>query len=180
MTDIFLETDRLILRPFQDGDFPDFCIFAMDEERNRMMGNSPVPDETEARAFFHWLKDVEKRGYAVILKATGRVAGNLTVYDEPSVSDRPELAGLRGREMSFSTARPYRRLGLMEEALRAVIDRLFRAEGADYVASGYFDFNEPSRALHEKLGFTCLDTERLHLPDTGEEAVLINVILWRK
>ncbi len=94
-TDTFLETDRLILRPFRDGDFPGFCVLAMDEERNHVMGNPPVPDETEARAFFHWLKDVEKRGYAVILKATGRVAGNLTVYDEASVSDRPELAGLR-------------------------------------------------------------------------------------
>ncbi len=148
------------------------------KKRNHIMGNPPVPDEAEARAFFHWLKDEEPRAYAIVLKATGRVVGNLTVYDSSSVSDRPELAGRRSREMSFSIARPYRRQGLMEEALRAVIGHLFRAEKADYITGGYFSFNGPSRALHEKLGFTYLDTERLRLPDTGEEAALIDVILW--
>ncbi len=131
--DIFLETDRLILRPFRDEDFSDFCVFAMDSERNHVMGNPPVPDEAEARAFFHWLKDEERRAYAIVLKATGHVVGNLTVYDISSVSDLSELAGLRGREMSFSIARSYRRQGLMEEALRAVIGHLFRAEKADYI-----------------------------------------------
>lgn len=170
--DIFLETDRLILHPFRDEDFADFCIFAMDEERNHVMGNPPVPEETEVRAFFHWLKDEERRAYAIVLKATDRVVGNLTVYDSSSVSDLPELEGRQSREMSFSIAPPYRRQGLMEEALRAVISHLFWVENVDYITSGYFTFNEPSRALHEKLGFTFLDTERLRLPDTGEEAPL--------
>jgi len=106
------------------------------------------------------------------------VVGNLTVYDSSSVSDRPELANLQGREMSFSIARPHRRQGLMAEALQAVISHLFQAEHADYITGGYFTFNTPSRALHEKLGFTYLSTERLRLPDTGEEAELTNVILW--
>ncbi len=180
LTDIFLETDRLVLRPFRDEDFSDFCTFAMDEERNHMMGNPPVPDEAEARNFFHWLKDQEKRGYAIVLKSTGRVIGNLTVYDESSVSDRPSLAGRKGREMSFSLARSYRRQGLMSEALRAVIHYLFRMEDVDYITDGYFDFNEASRAFHEKMGFTVLDRECLLLPDTGKESVLTNVILWKK
>ncbi len=177
---MFLETDRLLLRPFRDEDFSDFCVFALDPERNHVMANPPVPDEAEARAFFYWLKDEEKRAYAIVLKSTGHVVGNLTVYDSSSVSDRPELSGLRGREMSFSIARPYRRQGLMEEALRAVIAHLFQAENADYITDGYFTFNEPSRVLHEKLGFAYLCTERLRLPDTGEEVDLTNVILWSK
>lgn len=180
LTDVFLETERLILRPFRDADFPDFCVFAMDPERNHVMGNPPVPDEAEARAFFHWLKDEEERGYALILKSSGRAVGNLTVSDESSISDRPELAGLRSREMSFSIAKSYRQQGLMEESLRATIDQFFQTENVDYITSGYFDFNKPSQAIHEKLGFTYLDTEHVHLPDTGEEATLINVILWRK
>ena len=175
----FLETPRLILRRFREEDFPDFRVIAMDEERNHMMANPQVSDEAEARNLFHWLKDKEPRDYAVVLRSTGRVVGDLTVYDRPTVSDRPELTGKRGRELSFSIAGPYRRQGLIEEALNAVIAHLFEEEGADYIASGYFDFNEPSRRLHEKLGFTQLDTGRVRLPDTGEEAVLINAIRWR-
>ena len=35
---MFLETERLALRKFQEDDFDDFCEYAMDDEMCRMMG----------------------------------------------------------------------------------------------------------------------------------------------
>ena len=176
---MFLETPRLILRRFQDRDFDDVCAIATDSWRNWMIGNWQVRTEEDARAFFTWMKDREPRGYALVLKQTGRVAGDLSVYEHTTVEDDPSLAGLTGREMSFSVAAPYRRQGLTEEACRAVIETLFDDEGVDYIADGYFDFNTASKALHEKLGFSYFCTLQVTSPE-GEPRTLICCILRRE
>lgn len=163
---IFLETDRLILRKFEEPDFSDFCEFAADPERSRMMGSDPVATVEEARALFDWFLHREKRAYALVLKETGKVVGNLTVYDKPPV----KIEGKTGCSLSFSVGQKYRRQGLIQEAMQAVIHRLFTTEDADCICDGFFDFNIASRALHQKLGFepyTRLDGETF-------------VILWRK
>ena len=173
---IFLETKRLLIR---EEDFADFYAYANDPEMCRMMGRDDMSDPEAARFTFHWLKDREERGYALVLKETGRVIGNLTVtLPSPFVVELRELAGKKGRSMSFSLSRQYQRRGLMEEALRAVIRRLFEAEDMDYINLGHFDFNEASRELQKKLGFTHLTTERF--TENGQELASIENILWRE
>lgn len=41
---MFLEKERLILRKFQEEDFPYFCEYALDQERWRLMGDDEVAD----------------------------------------------------------------------------------------------------------------------------------------
>lgn len=176
---LFLETRRLILRKFREEDFPDFWAYANDPEMCRMMGRDDMSDPETARFTFDWLKDREERGYGLVLKETGKVIGNLTItLPPPFVVELRELAGKKGRSMSFSLSRQYQRRGLMEEALRAVIAHLFDVEGLDYVNLGHFDFNTASRELQKKLGFTYLTTERFS--ENGQELVSIENILWRE
>ena len=173
----FLETERLILRKFREEDFADFHAYANDPEMCRMMGRDDMSDPESARFTFNWLKDREERGYAILLKETGQVIGNLTVsLPPPFVAELREVNGKKGRSMSFSLSRRYQRQGLMEEALRSVIPRLFE-EGTDYINLGHFDFNLPSRELQKKLGFTYLTTYRFE--QDGEKFVTIENILWR-
>ncbi len=175
---MFLETERLILRKFREEDFPDFCTYAMDEEMSRMMGRDILGSVEAARINFDWLKDREERGYALVFKETGRVIGNLTVTAvHEHLLKLPALAGKEGRSLSFSISRQYQRQGLMSEALRAVIGHLFAEEGMDYVQCGYCDFNAPSKALQEKLGFTHLTT-LTHTPG-GREITVVENVLWR-
>lgn len=175
--DTFLETERLILRKFRETDFDDFCDYAMDDEMSRMMGRDLLHSRDDARLTFDWLKDKEERGYVLVLKQTGRVIGNLTVTRVPDFQQPlPQLEGRRGRAMSFSISRHYRRRGLMEEALRAAIAALFR-EGYDYVECGHFDFNTASAALQKKLGFRHLTTERFTMG--GTEYTAEEHILWK-
>lgn len=47
---MFLETDRLVLRKFQEEDFEDFFAFAADREMCRMMGREDLTDREHARA----------------------------------------------------------------------------------------------------------------------------------
>lgn len=176
---MFLETERLILRKLREEDFADYCAYAMDLEMCRMMGNYPLDTEETARQCFDWLKDREPRCYGLVLKETGRVIGNMSVTDLPEhLQNLPALEGKQGRSMSFCISRFYQRQGLMTEALRAVIAHLFDEEGMDYVQCGYFDFNAPSKALQEKLGFTTLTTCEVDF--NGENFVTVEQILWKR
>ena len=175
---MFLETERLLLRKFREKDFEDFCEYAMDENMCHMMGRDPMPDTDAARLNFNWLKDKEERGYVLVLRETGRIIGNLTVGGVPAdLANLPELEGKAGRSLSFSISRHYQRRGLMQEAVTAVIDKLFREEGMDYIQCGHFDFNLPSRELQKKLGFTHLHSERIDL--NGEEILCVENVLWK-
>lgn len=176
---MFLETKRLILRKIRESDFPDFCDFAMDDNMCRMMGREPMPDTAAARVNFDWLKDKEPRGYALVYKETGRVIGNLTVCAMPSyLAGRRELEGKSGCSLSFSISRHYQRRGLMQEAVSAVIDQLFLAEGLDYINCGHFSFNVPSRELQRKLGFVFLFSDRIQI--NGEEIMCFENVLWKQ
>ena len=174
---MFLETERLILRKFREEDFDDFCDYAMDDEMSRMMGRPLIRTRADARLMFTWLKSREKRCYALELQSTGRVIGNLTVSQVPRFGEVVRhLERFEGRTLSFAISRHYRRQGLMEEAVRAVIAVLF-VEGMDYIQCGSFDFNTASKELQEKLGFEYLTTERLDLG--GKRYTAIQRILWK-
>ena len=177
---MFLETERLILRKFREEDFEDYYAYAADREMNRMMGQYDLSDQEDARGCFDWLKDKEERSYAVVLKENGKVIGNLNVTALPDFlleMDLEELRGKKGVCLSFCLSRHYRRRGLMEEAVRAVIDELFRVEGMDYVQCGHFDFNLPSERFQEKLGFQRLTTAASDW--NGEEFHTVESVLWR-
>ena len=174
---MFLETERLVLRKFQEEDFADYCAYAMDDEMNRMMGNDMLDTVEAARQCFDWLKDKEERSYVLVYKETGRAIGNLNVTAGPfELRDMEPLAGKRGRSLSFCISRQYQRQGLMSEAVRAVIAHLFDEEGMDYVQCGYFDFNTVSAKFQEKLGFTHLTTMTIDFK--GEKVVTVEQVLW--
>ena len=176
---MFLQTDRLIIRKIREEDFSDFCEFAADPEACRMMGRDLITDAASARPTFDWLKDKEERGYALVYRETGKVIGNLTVYNSiPSyLSDLEILRGKIGRSLSFSISREYRRKGLMFEVVSTCIDHIFTVEQADCILYGHFAFNLPSRALQEKLGFTRIYTEDIEID--GETVTCVENILWK-
>lgn len=175
---MFLETERLILRKIQNEDFSDYCAYSLgNPEQDRMMGRNPLNTIEDVQLNFNWLKDKEERGYVLVYKPEKKVIGNLTVYNNVPVAQLDVLQGKVGRSMSFCLSASYRRRGLMEEAVLAVIERLFQEEGVDYIRCGCFDFNLPSLALQKKLGFTHLITEYFQID--GEEYTGIENILWK-
>ena len=172
---MLLETERLILRTHRSEDFADYCAYILgDDERSRMMMTDPIHTEEEARALFNWKINREtERWYAMCLKEeNGKIIGGITIHPVPEeLANRPEIARKRGVSLSYSTAPLYRRRGLMEEAVRALIDHLFRTEEIDYINCGYMDFNSPSRRLLEKLGFTHLFTDVFEIDGTTFTAI---------
>lgn len=177
---MFLQTDRLVLRKIQEADFADFCEFAADPEACRMMGRDVITDAATARPTFDWLLNREDRAYVLVSRENGKVIGNLTVYNTvpPYLSNLDILQGKKVRSLSFSIGKPYRRQGLMYEAVSQVIDCIFAAENADCILYGYFDFNISSRKLQKKLGFQQIYTDSIQI--NGEQVVCMENVLWKE
>ena len=170
----FVETERLLLRRLREEDFSDFCAYAADEEMSRMMGRDRITDAKTARPTFEWLVKREARAYALVLKESGRVIGNLNVTQPPQTVRQCMGAERAGCALSFCIGRQHQRKGLMEEVVRATLAALF-TEGMDYVNCGNFAFNEASRALQRKLGFApllCEEIEQGGVCVTVEENIL--------
>ena len=177
MNNIFLETDRLILRRLEESDFPDYAAYAVDDEMSRMMGRPILKTEADIRANFSWLKDKEPRCYGIVEKAGGHLIGNLSVCAVPApLTGLEQLQGKPGRTLSYCICRAAQRRGYAAEAVRAVIAELFDTEQMDFVQCGCFTFNEPSQQLLNKLGFT--ELTRLHLSMSEGELETIESVLW--
>ncbi len=172
-----LETERLLLRPWEEGDREAYRDYFDDPELWRMLGYRPFTSEEDFRGDFGWRLG-NPRATALILKETGRAVGGICVGAvEPGHLARPELRGLRGCSLSFSLHRACRRQGLMYEALQAVIRDLFRSGEIDYIGSGYFSFNEASAALHRKLGFR--ELFRQTIERHGETIETVETVLYK-
>lgn len=177
MSRIFVETERLFLRRLEEADFADYAAYAVDDEMSQMMGRAFLHTEADIRQNFDWLKDKEPRCYGIFEKASGRLIGNLNISAVPGfLASLEPLAGKQGQTLSFCIRRESQRRGYAAEALRAVIDELFRVEQMDFAQCGCYAFNEPSRRLQEALGFAFLTRSRVPTPE-GEQETLEH-ILW--
>lgn len=61
--------------------------------------------------------------------------------------------GVRALSLAYWVGQPYARQGYMTEALRALLDKLFREDGYEIVSAAVLSPNIASAALLERLGF---------------------------
>ena len=125
-----LQTERLTLRMFRDGDLDDYAALVADPEVMRYIGNGATGDRATAWRHMamllgHW----QLRGYGVwAVTETGRdrVIGRLGFFN-------PE--GWPGFELGWMLARAARGKGYATEAARAALAYAFDELGRDAVIS---------------------------------------------
>lgn len=153
ITNVTLETPRLILRPWRESDLEDFYAYASVDGVGQMAGWAPHRSMEESRRILTSFI-AGKKTFALELKETGRVVGSLGLEEQdPAEYDHPELLG---RELGFVLAKDCWGLGLMPEAAEAVIRYCFDSLDLDFLTCGHFKHNDRSRRVIEKLGFTYL------------------------
>lgn len=147
---MILETERLILRPFIESDAADVLEYLREPAVNCFAGMK-----------LHSLEDAEaemkKRAgeteyyFAIVLKNTGKVIGEIDAY--------PERGEPHDTTSAFDTFSPcwmlnevYQGKGYAYEAARAFFDYLFREKGARRIYVYTEDYNLSSQHLCEKLG----------------------------
>lgn len=143
--DVTLETERLILRPFDESDYPPFATFAADEESTRFTGG--VRDaETAWRVMAtfcgHW--HLRSNGpFAIEEKASGDFVG----YCGPWFPrGKPE------QEIMWGIMPAARRKGYASEAARAARDWVYRERGWSGAVSYIHPDNIGSQGVARKLG----------------------------
>lgn len=150
VTNIRIETERLILRPWRQEDLEDLYAYASVEGVGEMAGWIHHKSMDESQMILNmFIRD--KKTFAIELKECGRVIGSLGM-EEYSTDDfeEPEL---RGRELGYVLGKEYWGTGLMTEAVNAVIDYCFRVLEYDFLLCAHFDRNDRSRRVIEKTGF---------------------------
>lgn len=150
------ETARLILRPFEKKDAGDLYRYASDPDVGPVAGwpaHTSVEDSEEAIRLF--LSGPET--YAVCLKEDNRPIGAIAL--SPPEESNMDL-GEDEMELGYWIGKPFWGQGMIPEAGRALIDHGFEDLGLKDIRCGYFDGNEKSRRVQEKLGFQYDRTNR--------------------
>ncbi len=144
-----LRTERLTLRPWKLRDIDDMFAYAKDPEVGPNAGW--LPHESKYHTVPILLKFIEeKKTFAI--EYNGRAVGSLGIekYDEAKF---PELEDKKCRELGFVLAKECWGMGLMTEAVNAVIRYLFDEVGLDAILCGHFLHNRRSARVQEKCGF---------------------------
>ena len=149
---ITLETERLILRPFEVTDLDDFYEYASVEGVGEMAGwrhHESIAKSQEILDIF--IK--EDKTFAIVLKENNKVIGSLGIEKYGMEHALTEFDGYQGREIGFVLGKDYWGQGLMPEAVSAVVRYLFDELHFDFLLCGYYDFNKQSKRVQEKCGF---------------------------
>ena len=152
VTNVILETERLILRPWRKSDVEDLFAYASVPGVGERAGWRH--HESIEESYQILLKFIEeKKTFAIVDKHNDKVIGSLGV-EKYSLEDKlTEFDGYRGRELGYVLAKDYWGYGYMPEAVKVVIDYLFDTLDYDFLLCGHYDINHPSRRVQEKCGF---------------------------
>ncbi|MCQ2428219.1 MAG: GNAT family N-acetyltransferase [Clostridia bacterium] len=147
-----IETDRLLLRPFEEKDLEDFFEYASVEGVGEMAGWHHHENREESAEILKMFMNDDKV-FALCLKENGKVIGSIGVEKYGMEENLTEFDGMKGREIGYVLSKAYWGRGLMPEAACAVIKFLFTEENLDFITCGYYDFNTQSKRVQEKCGF---------------------------
>lgn len=149
ISNVRLKTERLTLRPWTLQDLDDFYEYAKVDGVGEMAGWLPHENKEQSLTILrHFIE--RKKTFAV--EYHGKVIGSLGIeaYNE---NDFPEFAKEKGRELGYVLSKEYWGLGIMPEAVKAVIEYCFQVLQLDFLLCGHFTDNRQSQRVQEKCGF---------------------------
>ncbi len=152
ITNIILETNRLILRPFKETDLNDFYEYASVDGVGEMAGWKHHESIDKTKEILQKFID-GKNVFALELKSNKKVIGSLGIHISWA-SDDESYRNLKVKEIGYVLSKNYWGQGLMPEAVGAVIDYCFDVLGLDAITVGHFEGNIQSKRVIEKSGFT--------------------------
>lgn len=180
-----IETERLILRPWQESDAKDLYTYASDPVVGPPAGWPPHTSVENSREIIRNVLSGQET-YAVCLK-NGKPIGSIGLHLNGStdMTDRDDEC-----ELGYWIGRPFWGQGLIPEAARELLRYAFEKLGMRAVWCGYYHGNEKSRKVQEKLGFVYqhktegLEVKLLHEIRTGHSSLMTkerwqNVELFR-
>ncbi len=150
-----IETARLQLRPWEEGDAAELYRYAKDPAVGPIAGWLPHTSVEQSREIINSVLS-QRETYAVVLKETGKPVGSVGImrngHGSAPMSDTEA-------EIGYWVGVPYWGMGLIPEAVRALLRHCFEELGCTALWCGYFEGNEKSKRVQEKCGFVYHHTE---------------------
>ena len=146
-----LETERLLLRPWNEGDAESLYQYAKDPAIGPAAGWPVHTSVDNSREIIRTALSAPET-YAIALRRSGEVVGCVSLkLHTAGASDLTR--GADECELGYWIGRPWWGRGFMPEAARALLRRAFGELGMSRVWCAYYDGNDKSRRVQEKLGF---------------------------
>lgn len=149
-----LETERLILRPWTEADAESLYEYAKDPDVGTPAGwpaHKSVAESLDViRNVFTGIEC-----YAICEKESGKAIGaiELKMKGHTDMTDRDDEC-----ELGYWLGKPFWGRGYMPEAARELLRHGFEELGMTTIWCGYYDGNEKSKRVQEKLGFVYYHT----------------------
>ena len=160
---MIMETQRLILRPWEEGDAEECYKYAKDPLVGPAAGWAVHTSLEDSRLV---LRDVlcVPETYAVVWRPTGLPIGSIGLHFHSDLATEDDEA-----ELGYWIGVPFWGLGIAPEAAREMLRHAFEDLGLSRVWCGYYDGNSRSKRVQEKLGFRYQWTSRdVPVPQLGE------------
>lgn len=147
---MYLETERLVLRPWEEADAEELYRYAKDPAIGPIAGWPPHTSIENSREI---IRDVlsAPETYAVILKETNKPIGSVGLLFGES-GTKPLIAG--EAELGYWIGKPYWGCGFIPEASREIIRYAFEDLEIRRLWCACDDSNKKSKRVMEKCGFT--------------------------
>lgn len=144
-----METDRILLRKWQESDADALFKYASDPDVGPRAGWPPHKSVEESREIIKTVFNTDTM-WAVVLKETGEAIGCagylLAAYSNLNIPGDE-------CEVGYWIGKPYWGRGICTEALKLVIDYCFNVKGFKSLWGDYFPENPASGRVMEKCGF---------------------------
>lgn len=152
-----IKTERLMLRKWKETDAESLFEYAKDPEVGLIAGWPPHGSKEES---LDVIKNVLNGAecYAICEKENGKAIGSieLKLNGHTDMTDRDDEC-----ELGYWLGKPFWGRGYMPEAAREIIRHGFEDLGMNTIWCGYYEGNQKSKRVQEKLGFvyhhTCTD-----------------------
>lgn len=151
-----LNSERLILRNWQESDSSDLYEYAKSELVGPNAGWKPHQNEEESKEIIKmFIKNNDS--YAIVLKSENKVIGSIGLHHR-----KPDetLNDLKQREIGYVWNPNYWGKGFIPEAVNCLLNYGFNELNLDLIWCGHFDFNNNSKRVNEKCGFNYQFTKR--------------------
>lgn len=146
---VSMETERLLLRKWCPADADSLYEYARDVAVGPIAGWRPHKSRGESLAVIRNIL-CGAECYAVCDKRSGRAIGSVELMLNGHTG---KTEGARECELGYWLGKPFWGRGYMTEAARELLRRAFEELGMEKVICGYYEGNERSRRVQEKLGF---------------------------
>ena len=163
-----LETERLILRKWTDADAERLFQYAKDPAVGPAAGWQPHQSVEESRNVIRNLLNGAEC-YAICEKGSDEAIGSieLRLNGHTDMTDRDDEC-----ELGYWLGKPFWGRGYMPEAAKEILRHGFEDLGMNVIWCGYYDGNQKSKRVQEKLGFTYHHTcQKVPVPQMHEVRV---------